>query len=45
MVRVHDVRPAARAAFLAGGQPAGTGSAPSARRSGLAGARSGGGAR
>jgi len=44
MVRVHDVRPAAQAAFLAGGPPARTGSAPPAARSGLA-ATSGGGGR
>jgi dihydropteroate synthase len=45
MVRVHDVRPAAQAAFLAGRPPARIGSAPSAGRSGLAGATSGGGAK
>jgi dihydropteroate synthase len=45
MVRVHDVRPAAQAAFLAGRRPAPTGPAPSGSRSGLAGATSGGGAR
>jgi dihydropteroate synthase len=46
MVRVHDVRPAARAAFLAGaGQAAPIGSAGAGGQSGLAGATTGGGAR
>jgi dihydropteroate synthase len=45
MVRVHDVRPVAQAAYLAGGPLEGPGSGRIKGQSGLAGAASGGGAR
>jgi dihydropteroate synthase len=45
MVRVHDVRPVAQAAYLAGGPLDPSGSGRATGQSGLAGAASGGGAR
>jgi dihydropteroate synthase len=45
MVRVHDVRPAAQAAYLAGAPRDRSGSGRATGQSGLAGAASGGGAR